>query len=422
MATNLDLAGILNEARRQALLTGKPFSDQETQGLTNAWRNAQSGLANERRQNQLGRDQLAQNRWATQAQIDAAGKQQNAQLFGNLINTGGSTLGMDWLKNKQAGTPDNSLVSKGWSGAKDLFNNGMDKMGNPFGFGTPPQAGLNVGNSASINPLATPDISNIAGDSTIGTLTPPGVATAVPAGPAAGALPGGTAGAGAGVPSMIPGAVPDAAPAIGDAGNFAGSLSYNPATATDITSSLSAPATDLAANAGADTAAEVGANTAANLGANAAADTAEAAVDAPAATGIGASSIMPYGWTLPLASGLHKGVDALFNINEDNTGKVIGDIFDPLKGVSDLVGTWICTATAKHSRVKKTEESVMKKLEIAQQETDLPKFYDNIRNILIEPVIKAFDKDPEEAFQIYLFVTQTLFKAYMPEFVFKEIE
>jgi hypothetical protein len=187
-------------------------------------------------------------------------------------------------------------------------------------------------------------------------------------------------------------------------------------------------------------------DTAANLGADAAADAADAAVDAPAASGIGASSIMPYGWTLPLASGLHKGVDALFNINEDNTGKVIGDVFDPLKAVSDLCGTWICTATAKHSRLKKTEEAVMSRLrtyaqknhlgwwdsyfkngtflvkEIAGQETDLPKFYDNIRKILIEPVIEAFDEDPEKAFQIYLFVTQTLFKAYMPEFVFKEIE
>ena len=60
--------------------------------------------------------------------------------------------------------------------------------------------------------------------------------------------------------------------------------------------------------------------------------------------------------------------------------------------------------------------------EIASQETDLPKFYDNIRKILVEPVVHTFDADPEKAFQIYLFVTQTLFKAYMPEFEFKEIE
>jgi hypothetical protein len=403
--TSLDLAGILNEARRQALLTGKPFTDQETQGLTQGWRNAQLGLANEQRQNQLGQDQLAQNRWATQAQIDAAKKAQNNQLFGNLINTGGSMAGMDWLKNKQAGTPDNSLVSKGWSGAKDLFNNTVDKASNLFGTGTPaPPPDYTGMGSLSFNPA--------------------------PAAPVGGAVPG----VGGAVPSLVPGAVPDAAPAIGDAGNFAGSLSFNPAAATDMASSALAPMSASATD------------TAANLGANAAADAADAAVDAPTASGIGASSLIPYGWTLPLASGLHKGVDALFNINEDNTGKVIGDVFDPIKGVSDLCGTWICSATAKHSRLKKTEEAVMSKLrtyaqknhlgwwdsyfkngthlvkEIAGQETDLPMFYDNIRKILIEPVIKTFDKDPEEAFQIYLFVTQTLFKAYMPEFEFKEME
>jgi len=127
-------------------------------------------------------------------------------------------------------------------------------------------------------------------------------------------------------------------------------------------------------------------------------------------------------------------------------GKVGEDILNPLGAVHDLVGTWICTATAKHSTMTRAEESVMSKLrtyaqknhlgwwdsyfkngtrlvkEIAGQENDLPKFYDNIRKVLVEPVIKTFDKDPEEAFQIYLFVTQTLFKAYMPEFVFKEIE
>ena len=54
--------------------------------------------------------------------------------------------------------------------------------------------------------------------------------------------------------------------------------------------------------------------------------------------GAGISAVTPYGLTLPLATGLHKGVDALFNINEDATGKTIGDIFDPLKGISDLFG------------------------------------------------------------------------------------
>ena len=151
---NLDLAGILNEARRQALLSGKPFTDQETQGLTQGWRNAQLGLANGERQNQLAQDQLAQNRWATQAQIDAAKKAQFMQGASNIIDSGGSALGMDWIKNKQAGTPDDSLVSQGWNGAKDLFNNGTDKIGNLFGFGNtaPPPDYTGMG-SLGFNPM-----------------------------------------------------------------------------------------------------------------------------------------------------------------------------------------------------------------------------------------------------------------------------
>ena len=140
--------------------------------------------------------------------------------------------------------------------------------------------------------------------------------------------------------AAAPGAVPDAAPAIGDAGNFAGSLSFNPAVTAPVASSVLAPAaatpftpitSSVASSLAAPSTAPAVADVGANLGANATADAAETAVDAPAATGIGASAMMPYGWTLPLASGLHKGVDALFNINEDNTGKVIGDVFDPLK-------------------------------------------------------------------------------------------
>jgi len=382
---NLDLSGILNEARRQALLSGKPFTDQETQGLTQGWRNATLNLTNEQRQNQLAQDQLAQNRWATQAQIDAAQKSQNHQLFGNLINTGGSMLGTDYIKNKAAGTPDNSLITKGWSGAKDLFNNGMDKMGNPFGFGTP---------------APTPDYTGV------GSLSMPSGAAPLPVAP----------GAGAAVPAMIPGAVPDAAPAAGDAGNFAGSLSFNPAAATDVAPSLAAPATGAVADAGTDAAAD---------------------------TGIGMSG---YGAIAGISDLIDRSLVRPNIKGLGDTGKVVEDILNPLGAVHDLVGTWICSATAKHSTMTHAEESVMSKLrtyaqknhlgwwdsyfkngtrlvkEIAGQETDLPKFYDNIREVLVEPVIKAFEEDPEKAFQIYLFVTKTLFKAYMPEFEFKEIE
>lgn len=388
---NLDLSGILNEARRQALLSGKPFTDQETQGITQGWRNAQLNLTNEQRQNQLAQDQLAQNRWATQAQMDAAGKAQNNQLFGNLINTGGSMLGTDYIKNKAAGTPGDSLISKGWSGAKDLFNNGMDKMGNPFGFGTP---------------APPPDYT--------------GMGSLMPSTPAVGGVPG----AGAAIPAMIPGAVPDAAPAIGDAGNFAGSLSFNPA--ADVSSPVLASAAPAAAAPVADVAADVGTNAAADTGA-----------------GIG---LGPYGAIAGLSDMADRSLVRPAIKGLGDTGKVVEEVLNPLGAVHDLVGTWICSATAKHATMLYSEESVMSKLrtyaqknhlgwwdsyfkngthlvkEIASQETDLPKFYDNIRKILVEPVVHTFDADPEKAFQIYLFVTQTLFKAYMPEFEFKEIE
>ena len=441
---NLDLAGILNEARRQALLTGKPFTDQETLGLTNAWRNAQSGLANEQRQNQLAQDQLAQSRWATQAQIDAAQKAQNTQLFGNLINTGGSALGMDWLKNKQAGTPNNSLVSQGWSGAKELFNNGIDKIENTFGFGSSaPPSGV-----ATISP-----IKDFAMNGAKDALTPAlGQATETGAG----------AGAGAGVGSLIPsGSTPalsmapelakdlgtEVAPQIGsvlpetsfamDGNAQALSSALSNATAAP-TAGLSAylgpagwgfAAPGLANSIQKDATENLGHNLSLGLVQN------EKAADAIGSTAVG-------GLGGAIAAGAAAGSIV------PGFGNVVGGLVGAAAGLASSLfkDTWICTATAKHSRVKKTEEAVMKKLriyarenhpgwwnsyfkngthlvgEIAQQESDLPKFYDNIRKILIEPVIKTFDKDPEEAFQIYLFITQTLFKAYMPEFVFKEIE
>jgi len=121
-------------------------------------------------------------------------------------------------------------------------------------------------------------------------------------------------------------------------------------------------------------------------------------------------------------------------------GAIIGGAAGLLKSV---INTWLCTATARHSRMEPGEEEIMLKLKnyasenhtgwwnsyykngtrlidaIAEAEKDLPGFYENIRRVLVEPVCGIFDKDKEAAFQIYLFVTQTLFKAYLPEIQFK---
>lgn len=389
MNLNLDLSGILNEARRQALLSGKPFTDQDTLGVTNAWKNSAMNLANGERQQQLGQDQLAQQRWATQAQMDAAHKAQNNQLFGNLINTGGSMLGMDWLRNKQAGTPGDSLVSKGWSGAKDLFNNGMDKMGNLFGLGTP---------------APPPDYTGMGSLN----MAPSGAGPGTLAAPAVGGLPG---------------AVPMAAPVTAPAGA--------PSLAPDITTSLSDPAS-LGVDMGASAPSAAAVPMAADAGANVASD-----------AGIGLTG---YG----AIAGLSDMADRMLvrpNIKGlGDWGKGVEDVLNPLGAVHDLVGTWICTATEKNAHLTKKEEYVMSKLrsyaqenhpgwwdsyfkngtylvkKIAEKEENLSPFYENIRRILVEPVVKIFYEEPEAAFQIYLFVTQTLFKAYMPDFEFKEIE
>ncbi len=316
--------------------------------------------------------------------MDAAKKAQTTGVIGNVANTGTSMLGMDWLRNKQLGTPDNSLLHEGWQGTKNIFNSGMDKIGNPFGMGSPE---------------AAPDYT--------------GMGSLAPAAPVGGAAP--AAGGGAG-------AIPMAAPV--------------PAAAPDVTASLATPE-----NLGIGSLTPAAAAPA--VAAPAAADT---AADASADAGLGFTGYGAIAGASDLADRtlVRPLVNKMFGSND--TGKVIEDVFNPLGAVHDLVGTWICSATAKYSYMTREEEATMKKLrtyaqenyagwwdsyfkygtqlvkEIADQETDLTDFYENIRKILVEPVIQTFDKNPEKAFQIYLFVTQTLFKAYMPEFEFKEIE
>jgi len=120
-------------------------------------------------------------------------------------------------------------------------------------------------------------------------------------------------------------------------------------------------------------------------------------------------------------------------------GAVIGGI---VGGVSALVDSHICTATHKTVGMSKDEIAKMELLkqyaienhlgwwnsywthgtelvlEITSKENNIIDFYKDIRNILIEPIYK--EQDIEKCFQIYLSVTKLLFKAYMPEFKFKE--
>jgi hypothetical protein len=114
------------------------------------------------------------------------------------------------------------------------------------------------------------------------------------------------------------------------------------------------------------------------------------------------------------------------------------------EGVGELLDTWLCTETEKYSHVTQNEKRIIALLRdyasakhygwmasylvngselvkaIARQEKEIRKFYDILREILVIPVTRIYYHNHEMAFQIYLLVTQMLFKKYMPEFNFEE--
>ena len=133
----------------------------------------------------------------------------------------------------------------------------------------------------------------------------------------------------------------------------------------------------------------------------------------------------------------------------DPVGLISGRYKNSVHGkvVSKLVnaiGTWICSATKKHSVMHDEELDVMKELAdymhinhkgwmmaymihgnklikaIEKQEENLKEFYDNIREVLVKPVINVFKDNPEQAFQIYFLIVKLLCAKYMPDFEMKE--
>ncbi|MCE5226681.1 MAG: hypothetical protein LLG05_12595 [Porphyromonadaceae bacterium] len=130
----------------------------------------------------------------------------------------------------------------------------------------------------------------------------------------------------------------------------------------------------------------------------------------------------------------------------DPAGFLAGEYGDPKKLLGLKDDTWICTATDRNSSMSDAEKYNMELLRdyaikehkgwmksylqngpilidaIAMEEVDLKSFYNRIRMILIEPVCKYIEiGNMEEAYQIYLLVTQLLFKTYLPDFCFKEV-
>jgi hypothetical protein len=127
-----------------------------------------------------------------------------------------------------------------------------------------------------------------------------------------------------------------------------------------------------------------------------------------------------------------------------NDERILNYIFNPVGVVLDFLGTWICTATKKHSKLSAEEEAVMEELAnyahanhkgwmmaylihgqkltnaIEEREENLKEFYDNVREILVKPVVSVFKDNPEQAFQIYFLVVKLLCAKYMPDFEVKE--
>ena len=125
----------LNEMRRKALLRGQPLTNQETQGLQSGFFDAAAALAPQTRANKLAEEQLKENRRVTDMQMTAADKAQRNALLSNVGSTAISTLGTDYIKNK-----DNSMVSKGIDYTKEAAVKAMNGQ-NPFSTTPAPNLG-----------------------------------------------------------------------------------------------------------------------------------------------------------------------------------------------------------------------------------------------------------------------------------------
>jgi len=123
----------LSDYRRRAMLTGQPMTNQEISGMGAGYFDAAANTNAANRALAISQknaaDQLAQERWTVEQQIEAAKKAQESQMYGNIAQTGMSTLGMNYLTSK----PGESLISKGAGLVKDIagsaINYGADLLG-----------------------------------------------------------------------------------------------------------------------------------------------------------------------------------------------------------------------------------------------------------------------------------------------------
>jgi len=399
-------------------------------------------------------------RYNTEQQIEAAKKASETQLYGNILQTGATALGTDYLTSKTG----ESLISKGAGLIKDVGGNVLNYGADLLGMGSETIPTFTEAlTPALIDATGTGAGVSIAGE--MGSYIPE----------AAGTIEAGIGGVAAeGGAELAAGAATEAAGSgiLGTIGGIASNVaSYTPYYAA---AKVGSKAVDMIIdnNPGLKgTALDVW-----NGSFHEPLAVEQYYGDYLASKGIGtestnkgiANSVNPIGnlmgninngqWdgqggaldnigTLalagdPIMAGLIQGAQSMGIMDGSVTGSTTGDVAAAVLtgGLSEI--SWICTATANKSFMTEEEKAKMEELKkyaeenhvgwwksyfkhgpvlitaITQQETNLKEFYDNIRTALIEPVCQQ--KDVEKAFKIYLTITKMLFRTYMPDFAFME--
>ncbi|MEN6423326.1 MAG: hypothetical protein ABFD76_15410 [Smithella sp.] len=109
----------LMEAKRRAMLTGRPLTSQETRGIQNGWFDSAANMSSRNRALKLEEDRLAEAKLLNEQQLSAAEKAQRNQMLSNVGNNLVSGIGTDYIKNG-----DNSMLAKGIGAGQELLGIG----------------------------------------------------------------------------------------------------------------------------------------------------------------------------------------------------------------------------------------------------------------------------------------------------------
>ncbi len=450
----------LSAARRKSILTGQPLTQQEISGLSSGYFDAAANTNARNRALAISEknaaDTLAMERYNTEQQMEMAKKAQETQMYGNILQTGATALGTDYMVSK----PGESLISKGAGLIKDVGGNVLNYGADLLGMGSETIPTFTEAlTPALIDATGTGGGVSIAGE--LGSYIPEAAGT-VEAGIGGVTAEGGaelatgaaTEAAGSGILGTIGQYAPYAGYyALAKAGNKIGNMiiDNNPGLKGTLldkwNGSFAEPlaveqyygnelaqkgiGTESTNKAIANSLNPIG-NLMGNIN-NSQWDGQGGALD-----NIGQMALAGD----PITAGLLSGAQSMGIMDGSVTGSSTGDtaLAVATGGLSEL--SWICTATAKKSYMTKEEKTQMELLReyaekyhygwwnsyykhgptlikaITQQEINLKEFYNNIRTVLIEPVCQQ--KDIEKAFEIYLAITKMLFRTYMPDLAFME--